>query len=96
MQVKKPPARVKEIKNETWSPAIKIISGDQLPIAQRSAPQGPGKPCPHQAKLVAPPVHLHLVVPLSSSLLHKWKRTLLRYVSALGVGEPTGTQTIFF
>ena len=64
MQVGKPPARAKEIKNEAWSPAIKIIAGDQLPkpeksraqmhshLAQRSAPHGIGRTRPHQAKIM--------------------------------------------
>lgn len=51
MQVAKCPARAKKLKNKTWSPEIIFIAGDQVPIAQRSAPKGSGTHCPHQAKL---------------------------------------------
>ena len=59
MQVAKCPARVEQLKNETWSPEIIFIAGDHVPkpeksrtqLAQRSAPTGIGHHCPHQAKL---------------------------------------------
>lgn len=60
MQVAKCPARVEQLKNETWSPEIIFIAGDHVPkpeksrtqLAQRSAPTGIGHTRPHQAKTV--------------------------------------------
>ena len=102
VQVKKRPARAEQLKNETWSPAIIFIAGDQLPKpeksrllhAQRSAPKGSGKPCPHQAKDSGLISANALNRPIIFQLATKKQKRLVRYETRLGWVwvKPTGSK----
>ena len=88
--------------NEVWSPAIIFFAGDQVPKpeksrllhAQRSAPQGSGTPCPHQAKTVGLISANELNRPTIFQLATKKQKRLVRYETRLGWVwvKPTGSK----
>lgn len=97
MQVKKRPARAKEIKNETWSPSIIFIAGDQLPKPEKSRtqngsaqrPAGTGHTLPAPSKdsglISANALNRPIIFQLATKKITR--PDALRNAVRLGVGE---------
>lgn len=106
MQVKKRPARAKEIKNETWSPSIIFIAGDQLPKPEKSRTQNGSaqRPAGTGHTLPAPSKDSGLISanalnrPIIFQLATKKQKRLVRYETRLGWVwvKPTKSKRFFY